>query len=65
MKHGDGTCFLDSPHYSRKANEEYLAKWINSQSINEDSFTPMHYAAFFGNLYMIELFISVGGDPFI
>lgn len=33
-------------------------------SKDQDQFTAMHYASFFGNFHMIQYLINLGGDPF-
>lgn len=53
LKYGDGT----SPEGS-DFNKSYLKKWLNSQSNQDDSFTPLHFASFYGNYNMIEYLIE-------
>lgn len=65
LQYGNGACFLDDPRYCYQLNQDMLANWINSQSKSIDSFTPIHFAAFFGNFYLIKYFISQGGNPFV
>jgi len=65
LKYGNGSCFLDDPNYSFQANRELLACWINSQSKSEDSFTPMHFASFFGNFYALRYLLNNGGNPLV
>jgi ankyrin repeat protein len=37
---------------------------VNQRSKCEDSFTPLHFATFNGNLGLVEYIIKKGGDPF-
>ena len=65
MKYGNGRQFPEDPNYDFVDNKLFLQKWINTQSRCEDSFTPMHFASFFGNFFMIKYLLDLGGDPFI
>jgi len=39
-----------------------VKEWINMQSKGEEGFTAMHFACFHGNLNMLRILISFGGD---
>lgn len=39
-----------------------LRTWINQQTNGEDSFTPLHFASFHGNLHLIRLLIKYGAN---
>eukprot|EP00347_Sterkiella_histriomuscorum_P018539 403345126 len=42
--------------------EKTLKEWVNTQSKGEEGFTPLHFAAFYGNIPLIRLLISYGAD---
>lgn len=46
----------------RIIREAMLKDWVNTQSKGEEGFTPMHFASFHGNLALIKLLISYGGN---
>ena len=64
LRFGDGNRYQRSSENDR-FKRAYLKDWVNSPTRCDDHFTPMHYAAFFGNLQMIELLMRHGGDPHV
>ena len=58
LDHGDGQGLMNA-----EERKEYLKKWINTQAHDEDSFTALHFASFFGNLYLIQFLITNGANP--
>jgi Ankyrin repeat len=42
--------------------EIVLKEWINTQSKGEEGFTPLHFAAFHGNLELIKFLIEKGAN---
>lgn len=56
-QHGDGRMVSDSD------KQEYLTHWVNMHSLCEDSFTPLHFASFFGNISLIKYLLSQGANP--
>jgi palmitoyltransferase ZDHHC13/17 len=48
---------------SLSERKEYLKKWIDTQARDDDSFTALHFASFFGNLYLIQLLLKHGANP--
>ena len=41
-----------------------MKQWVNKHSKCDDSFTPLHFASFFGNISCIKYLISEGADAF-
>ena len=37
-------------------------KWLNGPSRSEDGFTPLHFAAFQGNLELVRFLVKHGAD---
>lgn len=48
------------PEEQKEARLLKLMNWVNTQSKGEEGFTPMHFASFHGNLYLIKLLLKYG-----
>ena len=48
----------------KNLGSEKLAIALNKISKDRDKFTPLHFAAFNGNIQMVEFLIENGADPF-
>lgn len=64
MQFGKGNNYCQE-EYASAENVELLKKWINIQSQCEESFTALHFASFYGNIYMCKYLLSMGGDAFV
>jgi len=56
--------YLGNTLHESEQNERRraLEAWVNSHSKGLDCFTPLHFASFHGNLYLIQLLREHGAD---
>lgn len=63
LAYGNGSCDPDSSNLYE--NQVLLKSFVNKQCLSDDSFTAMHFAAYYGNYQIVDYLLRHGADPFV